>query len=627
LAYRALYRAYRPQRFAEVVGQEHVVRTLQNALRQGRVGHAYLFAGPRGTGKTSVARLLARAVNCEQPLDGGEPCNQCAACRSIADGSALDVIEIDAASNRGIEEIRDLREKVRYAPGRCRYKVYIIDEVHMLTEHAFNALLKTLEEPPANVVFILATTDPQKVPATILSRCQRFDFHRVPDARIIAHLEQVCAAEGLTAEPEALQVIARHARGGLRDALSLLDQAAAMASEGAIALDDLLALLGTAGEESLLALTRAAAGGDLAAGLAVIDQVLAQGRDPRQILRDWQEYLRHALLLRLDAGLENAVALSGRQAEELRRACAGVDPERLLDFLDYLAEREQVMRWAPDGRLVLETAFLRAARELGAGTGAPGAAAPAAGAGQPPAAAVQQARAAVDETETAAQETGAAAGEEPAAGEAGGIGGTGEEGGDAAAVVAAWPAVLERVRKLSTQTWALLNPADVEVRAAGPSRVELVFRHEFHYNTMVQGKRLQTVERAIADTCGVRVALRCVTMEQDADEPSSPARRRRGREAGRPAGRRENEAAAPAREAAGGTQAGAPPGGGMPADPVPLPDEPPLEDLPGEVGPDRVPPGGGAADRPQEPGAPSGLAGDALELFGGRLVEPREDRP
>ena len=223
--YQALYRTWRPERFSDVVGQEAIVSTLVRQVESGRIAHAYLFSGSRGTGKTTTAKILARAINCAHPLPGADPCGTCEACQSILTEQSMDVVEIDAASNNGVDEIRDLREKIQYPPSVGRYKVYIVDEVHMLSTGAFNALLKTLEEPPAHAVFILATTEPQKLPATILSRCQRFDFRRIPARLIEERLEKVLKASGVKAESEAIQLIARSAEGGMRDALSLLDTA------------------------------------------------------------------------------------------------------------------------------------------------------------------------------------------------------------------------------------------------------------------------------------------------------------------------------------------------------------------------------------------------------------------
>ncbi|NLK51426.1 MAG: DNA polymerase III subunit gamma/tau [Syntrophomonadaceae bacterium] len=249
MSYVALYREWRPQNFQNVVGQTHVTRTLLNALQQGRISHAYLFCGPRGTGKTSVAKILAKAVNCSEAQEG-EPCNQCVSCRAIVEGSSLDVLEIDAASNRGIDEIRELRERVQYAPSGGRFRVYIIDEVHMLTTEAFNALLKTLEEPPSHVIFVLATTEAHKVPATILSRCQRFDFRRITPAELIERLKLVAEHQQIEISEEAIMAIVRAAEGGLRDALSLLDQCIGFATN-AITLEEVNQVLGTVSEEFL----------------------------------------------------------------------------------------------------------------------------------------------------------------------------------------------------------------------------------------------------------------------------------------------------------------------------------------------------------------------------------------
>lgn len=371
VSYVALYRKYRPQTFAEVVAQDHVVRTLGNALTQNRLSHAYLLAGPRGTGKTSVARILAKAINCSNRAEtgGAEPCNNCESCMAISEGHDLDVLEIDAASNRGIDEIRDLREKVRYAPARSPYKVYIVDEVHMLTNEAFNAFLKTLEDPPAHCVFVFATTDPQKLPATILSRCQRFDFHQVSPEEIMGRLRQICEWENCPVEEQALVLMARHARGGMRDALALLDQARSMAAGSPITAAMLLDILGVASEGALLELTGAAMAGDVAQGLNIIHRLVQGGRDTRQLLRDWVDYLRNLLIMGTvgpEAGRE-LVVVSPDLAEPMARQAAQLPASLLLRAITYLAERDQVMRWAPDGRLVLESAWLHFLTMLQAG--------------------------------------------------------------------------------------------------------------------------------------------------------------------------------------------------------------------------------------------------------------------
>lgn len=359
MAHLALYREFRPQRFADVVGQQHITRTLRNALMNNRIHHAYLLSGPRGTGKTTVARILAKAVNCLN-LQDGEPCNECAACRSINAGETMDLIEIDAASNRGVEEIRDLRDKVKYAPAELKRKVYIIDEVHMLTEAAFNALLKTLEEPPAHAMFILATTEKHKLPVTILSRCQCFDYHRLSTAEIVQRLQQVCQACGVGAAPDALTAIARQAEGGMRDALSLLDQVMAYAEEGLITLEDTLHVLGAAPLEQFLELDQRLTAGNVGAALLLLDELIRQGKDLRQLVRDYMAHMRDLLLCKVDSE-GGAIDLPPQALAKVEEQADKLPQDQILGSIKLLAQLESDMRFSASPRLLVEVALIRLA--------------------------------------------------------------------------------------------------------------------------------------------------------------------------------------------------------------------------------------------------------------------------
>ena len=349
---------YRPATFGDVISQEHVTRTLQNALEQGRVANAYLFAGPRGSGKTTTARLLAKALNCERGITG-EPCDECENCRAIAAGRSLDVIEIDAASNRGIDDIKELRETVKYAAAQGRYKVYIVDEVHQLSRDAFNAFLKTLEEPPRNVVFVLATTEPHKIPATILSRTQRFDFRPIPLAAIRGRLRQIAEREAIALDEAAEFAIAKKADGSLRDALSLVDQVVAFGGE-TIDLDALRRLIGVPDEERYLELTRALAAGDARGALAFARELRASGYDLEAFYEGLLEHLRNLLLFAIGEG-EAVAEVPERYQATYREAGEAMGPEDLLRMLTLATDEEQVFRRSSQQGLVLEVLLVRLA--------------------------------------------------------------------------------------------------------------------------------------------------------------------------------------------------------------------------------------------------------------------------
>ncbi|EXX86898.1 DNA polymerase III subunit gamma/tau, partial [Paenibacillus darwinianus] len=545
----ALYRAWRPQTFRDMVGQQHVVQTLQNAIRERRISHAYLFNGPRGTGKTSAAKILAKAVNClEGPTP--DPCNVCDACVGITSGSIMDVVEIDAASNRGIDEIRDIRDKVRYAPTEVRYKVYIIDEVHMLTSEAFNALLKTLEEPPAHVIFILATTEPHKLPATIISRCQRFDFRQVGMEEQTERLRRICEEEGIAADDDALAYIARLSDGGMRDAISLLEQVASFAG-GRITLDEAVDVTGGMVAEQFAELANAVRDRDVAAIMALTEGLMQAGKSADKCIENLIYYFRDLLLLKLvpgqHAGTERIV-----DPERFRAMAESFSKDRLFQMIDTLNKYQNEMRHAAQPQTLFEVALMKICTipEPGAALDSAARSVPAASAGGRETAAsseVLRLQQRIDTLEQRLEQLmreGVAAGGMPAASPAAGNGGRagGRTGGAAFGsrpggapsaspsigkvklepfaaarggeaferIRAQWPEALQRVKEagVSVHAW-LINGEPV---SAVDDQVLLAFKNTIHRETTEKPANREVIERVLQAVFGR--PLRFVTVMQ-----------------------------------------------------------------------------------------------------------------
>ncbi len=361
MAYTTLYRKYRPTQFEEVKGQDHIVTTLKNQINAGRISHAYLFTGTRGTGKTTVAKIFAMAVNCEHPVDGS-PCGVCDSCRAIASGSSMNVIEIDAASNNGVENIRQIREEVSYPPTDGNYKVYIIDEAHMLTQAAWNALLKTLEEPPAYVIFILATTDTRTIPVTVLSRCQRYDFRRISIETISQRLTDLLAREGVKAEERAIRYIARAADGSMRDALSLVDQCIAFYLGEELTLDRVLEVLGAADTEVFGRLFRTVLDRDAAGAVRIVEEIIMQGKEPGEFVNDFVWYLRDLLLIKTSDRMEDVLDMSGENLALLKEEAEQADDDIIMRFIRVFSDLAAQIKYASQKRVLLEVALIRLCR-------------------------------------------------------------------------------------------------------------------------------------------------------------------------------------------------------------------------------------------------------------------------
>ncbi|MGC8873668.1 MAG: DNA polymerase III subunit gamma/tau [Chloroflexia bacterium] len=510
-----LYRKWRPQRFEEVIGQEHVTRTLQRALIAGRIAHAYLFAGPRGTGKTTTARILAKAVNCTgEPGPAGRPCNICPACRAINEGRAVDLIEIDAASNRGIDEIRDLRERVRFAPSEFRYKVYIVDEVHMLTPEAFNALLKTLEEPPEHVIFILATTEPQRIPPTVLSRCQRFDFRRVRVADVVRRLEAIARAEGLDVTPEALELIARSATGSVRDAESLLDQLLVYGREGKLDVAEIQAVLGVRGSEQVARFVDALIARDLPLSLRFIQQLADDGVDLRQFNRELVGYLRDLLFLAATQGAAEHLDVTAEVLERMRAQVQRTTAAELTAWVRRFSQLDAELRAGWYGQLPIELAVVESVLPVPAQTPAvEETTRPASGAVSstrtttPQRAMTRPAVSAPREAPSVGSEVASRPAPEPPPPPSDTV--------DLAYVRSIWPQVVEGVRPRNPSVQALLHASACQPIAVEGRVVVLGFRYAFHKGKVEEVQNRRLVEEVLSRVLQGNYGIRCVLQEGD----------------------------------------------------------------------------------------------------------------
>lgn len=358
MSYMALYRKFRPTEFGDVKGQEHIVTTLKNQIKAERIGHAYLFCGTRGTGKTTIAKILAKAVNCEHPIDGN-PCNECEMCKAINQQNSMNVIEIDAASNNGVDNIREIVEEVQYSPTQGKYKVYIIDEVHMLSTGAFNALLKTLEEPPSYVIFILATTEAHKIPITILSRCQRYDFKRITIDTIAARLRELTDKEGIAAEEKAIRYVAKAADGSLRDGLSLLDQCIAFYLGQELTYDKVLEVLGAVDTEVFGKMFRYIADSQVVPAIELLEELIINGREIAQFVSDFTWYLRNLLLIKTSQDAPSIIDASTEQMEILRQEASICDTETLMRYIRVLSELSNQIKYASQKRVLVEVALIK----------------------------------------------------------------------------------------------------------------------------------------------------------------------------------------------------------------------------------------------------------------------------
>jgi DNA polymerase-3 subunit gamma/tau len=514
----AFYRKWRPRAFQHIVGQDHVTQTLRNALRQSRIVHAYLFSGPRGTGKTSTARILAKAVNCLAEIDE-RPCNECAMCQAIDDGRALDLIEIDAASHTGVDSVRDLRDKISFAPTEARYKFYIVDEVHMLSTPAFNALLKTLEEPPPHAILVLATTEPHKIPATVISRCQRFDFRRIPLQSMIDRLTQIAADEGLAVEEGALDLIARQSTGSMRDAESLLDQLAAFGGSE-ITLAHVQIVLGTASSQAIGNLVGQLVAGDMAGGLSAVGRVMSEGADARQLSKELLEYLRGLLLLKSTGHAPSE--LTKQQQKEMARQAEGLSLERLLRMIKIFNQAAIDLRSSTQPQLPLELAFVEAALDDGADSPIRDSGGPLSSSAiktqvAPQSTASGHRSVAGDNSERPPQQPEAHKKSAPVAEGSQNVGGQ-HVAGNLEGLRDAWGEVVATINRQNMHVAAVIR--DCSVVSLQEDVVVLHARYHFHKEKLESERARRMVEDAISDILGERCRIKCIlSSEPPVPEP------------------------------------------------------------------------------------------------------------
>jgi len=510
--YISLYRRLRPPRFSDIVGQPHISRTLSNAVATGRVNHAYLFCGPRGTGKTTTARILAKAVNCLDP-QGSEPCNQCSSCIRIGKGSSLDVVEIDGASNRGIDEIRELREKAKLVPAEEKFKVYIVDEVHMLTGEAFNALLKTLEEPPQRTIFILATTEPHKLPETILSRCQRFDFRRISSKEIEDYLKKAAADSGIKADAEALSLIAKMSGGSLRDALSLFEQCA-LFSENGLSKENVELILGKADDSVIMNLMKDVFEGNAAGAVEIIEDLVSQGRDISYIFNDIMEYIR-GLLLAAAAGDQGLPLINYDEEilEEIKKQADLFPAEIFFKMAEELADYERKLKWSNQPQLILELAVIKLCALC-----IPKAE------GKIASAADKFAKAALVERKA---ETSSAAGRdilnvqdkkeaEPQR----------EKDLDFETIRDKWPEIMGLIKKKRISLHALLLEGMLKSYSGGVLTISFDDKYKFHKETVEQGKNKKFIESLLKKYFNCPIEVSFILEEQKGEQETKQGNRR-----------------------------------------------------------------------------------------------------